>query len=38
VTRNTIRPPDAQATFDKLAEPTPPQAHALDATTAPVLT
>jgi transposase len=37
-TQNTIRLPGAQATFDKLAEPTPLQAHALDlATTAPVV-
>jgi Transposase DDE domain len=38
LTRNTIRLPDAPATFDKLTEPTPLQAHALDlAATAPVL-
>jgi hypothetical protein len=38
-TRNTIRLPDAQATFDKLADPTPLQARALDlARTAPVTT
>jgi transposase len=37
LTRNTIRLPDARATFDKLAEPTPVQAHALQlAATAPV--
>jgi hypothetical protein len=30
LTRNTIRLPDAQATFDKLAEPTPLQARALE--------
>ena len=37
LTRNTIRLPGAQATFDKLAEPTPLQARALDlAATAPV--
>jgi Transposase DDE domain len=30
LTRNTIRVPGAQATFDKLAEPTPLQAHALE--------
>lgn len=37
LTRNTIRLPGAQATFDKLAQPTPLQAHALDlAATAPV--
>jgi hypothetical protein len=30
LTRNTIRLPGAQATFDKLAEPTPLQARALD--------
>jgi hypothetical protein len=37
LTRNTIRLPGAPATFDKLAEPTPLQAHALDlAATAPV--
>jgi transposase len=36
-TRNTIRLPGAQATFDKLSEPTPLQARALDlATTAPI--
>jgi Transposase DDE domain len=36
-TRNTIRLPDAQATFDKLSEPTPLQARALDlATNAPL--
>ena len=38
LTRNTIRLPGAQATFDKHAEPTPLQARALDlATNAPVL-
>jgi Transposase DDE domain len=37
LTRNTIRLPGANATFDKLTEPTPLQAHALDlAATAPV--
>jgi len=37
LTRNTIRLPGAQATFDKLAEPTPLQQRALDlAATAPV--
>jgi transposase len=37
LTRNTIRLPAAAATFDKLTEPTPLQAHALDlAATAPV--
>jgi hypothetical protein len=37
LTRNTIRLPDARATFDKLAEPTPLQARALQlAATAPV--
>src|SRR5919108_1435803 len=36
-TRNTIRLPGAQATFDKLSEPTPLQARALDLTaTAPI--
>jgi Transposase DDE domain len=36
-TRNTIRLPDTRATFDKLTEPTPLQARALDlAATAPV--
>jgi transposase len=36
-TRNTIRLPDARATFDKLTEPTPLQAHALElAANAPV--
>ena len=36
-TRNTIRLPGAPATFDKLSEPTPLQARALDlATTAPI--
>jgi hypothetical protein len=30
LTRNTIRLPGATATFDKLAQPTPLQAHALD--------
>src|SRR3954469_7337095 len=38
LTRNTIRLPGAQATFDKHTEPTPLQARALDlATNAPVL-
>jgi hypothetical protein len=38
-TRNTIRLPGAQATFDRLTEPTPLQAHALDlAANAPVTT
>jgi hypothetical protein len=38
LTRNTIRLPGAPATFDKLTEPTPLQARALDlAATAPVL-
>jgi hypothetical protein len=38
LTRNTIRLPGAQATFDKLAEPTPLQARALDlAASAPVV-
>jgi transposase len=38
-TRNTIRLPGARATFDKLTEPTPLQAHALDlAANAPVTT
>jgi transposase len=38
LTRNTIRLPDADATFDKLAEPTPLQARALDlATHSPVV-
>jgi DDE family transposase len=38
LTRNTIRLPGAPATFDKLAEPTPLQARALDlAATAPVI-
>ncbi|MCA1680214.1 MAG: IS1634 family transposase [Actinobacteria bacterium] len=38
LTRNTIRLPDTQATFAKLAEPTPLQARALDlAATAPVV-
>jgi hypothetical protein len=37
LTRNTIRVPGAQATFDKLAEPTPLQARALElAADAPV--
>jgi Transposase DDE domain len=37
LTRNTIRLPGASATFDKLTEATPLQAHALDlAATAPV--
>jgi Transposase DDE domain len=37
LTRNTIRLPGAEATFDKLTEPTPLQARALDlAATAPV--
>jgi hypothetical protein len=37
-TRNTIRLPGAQTTFDKLAEPTPLQARALDLTAnAPVV-
>jgi hypothetical protein len=37
LTRNTIRLPGAQATFDKLAEPTPLQARALElAANAPV--
>jgi transposase len=37
-TRNTIRLPGAQATFDKLAKPTPLQAHALElAATAPIV-
>ena len=37
-TRNTIRLPSAQATFDKLSEPTPLQAQALDlAANAPVI-
>jgi hypothetical protein len=36
-TRNTIRLPGAQATFDKLSEPTPLQARALELTaTAPI--
>jgi transposase len=39
LTRNTIRLPGAQATFDKLAQPTPLQTRALDlAATAPVIT
>jgi hypothetical protein len=39
LTRNTIRLPGARATFDKLTEPTPLQARALDlAATAPVTT
>jgi transposase len=39
LTRNTIRLPGAPATFDKLAEPTPLQARALDlAANAPVVT
>jgi hypothetical protein len=39
LTRNTIRLRDATATFDKLAEPTPLQTHALDlANAAPVTT
>ena len=39
LTRNTIRLPDAPATFEKLTEPTPLQAHALElAATAPVTT
>jgi transposase len=39
LTRNTIRLPGAQATFDKLAEPTPLQARALElAATAPTVT
>lgn len=39
LTRNTIRPAGAQATFDKHTEPTPLQARALDlAATAPVTT
>ncbi len=39
LTRNTIRLPGAPATFDKLTQPTPLQAHALDlATTAPITT
>jgi len=38
LTRNTIRLPGADATFDKLAEPTPLQARALElAATAPVV-
>src|SRR5215210_3091286 len=38
LTRNTIRLPGAPATFDKLTEPTPLQARALDlAATAPVV-
>src|SRR3954453_7381522 len=38
LTRNTIRLPGAQATFDKLAQPTPLQTTALElAATAPVL-
>jgi hypothetical protein len=38
-TRNTIRLPGASATFDKLTEPTAPQARALDlAANAPVTT
>ena len=38
LTRNTIRLPGAHATFDKLAQPTPLQARALDlAATAPVV-
>jgi len=38
LTRNTIRLPEAPATFDKLAEPTPLQAHALElAANAPVV-
>lgn len=38
-TRNTIRLPDTRATFDKLTEPTPLQARALDlAANAPVVT
>ena len=38
LTRNTIRLPGADATFDKLTEPTPLQAHALDlAANAPVV-
>jgi hypothetical protein len=37
LTRNTIRLPGTQATFDKLSEPTPLQARALDlATTTPI--
>jgi transposase len=39
LTRNTIRPAGANATFDKLAEPTPLQAHALQlAREAPLTT
>jgi hypothetical protein len=39
LTRNTISLPGASATFDKLAQPTPLQAHALElATNAPVTT
>jgi hypothetical protein len=39
LTRNTIRLPGTEATFDKLAEPTPIQARALElAAQAPVLT
>jgi hypothetical protein len=39
LTRNTIRLPGTTATFNKLATPTPSQAHALElAETAPVLT
>jgi transposase len=38
LTRNTIRLPGADTTFDKLTEPTPLQAHALDlAANAPVV-
>jgi len=38
LTRNTIRLPGAQATFNKLAEPTPLQARALElATNAPIV-
>jgi transposase len=38
-TRNTIRLPGARATFDKLTEPTPLQAHALElAANAPITT
>jgi len=39
LTRNTIRLPETNATFKKLTEPTPLQAHALDlAATAPITT
>jgi transposase len=39
LTRNTIHLPETNATFQKLTEPTPLQAHALDlATTAPITT